>query len=205
MNQHEIVEHHQTCNAAKKQEGSMIHRIMSKLFSPFKEELIDYTGKGLTELNGQQKLLSGNWKDLLINGQAFLGANSKVTTFRKILVVNGNLQAQNCHFDLLDVRGSFKVNDCVLKLKGIFFGNGQMKSCTTKDLHLKSPGGHLVIKNSTVDGDVTYSAMGHMFGGLTLDNAIVSGHVITTKEDRNKVQVINSPGSIKFKEVEKTN
>ncbi len=177
----------------------MIKWFLNRFFGYFPSWLVDYSGMGLSELNGQQKLVSGSWKDLLINGQALLGNGKDLTMFQNIVVVNGELKADGCLFDLLDVRGNFRVRKSICEKKAMFFGSGVIEECNMSEVDLRIVGGKVVLRNCKVRGDIVFSSGKSFFSRLVLDNCSVSGLVWI--KDQKKVRIVNCTEEIRFGEV----
>ncbi len=191
---HSFLKQRVSANASK--EVCMVTRVgayLNQLTQHFYKGMADYSHLKLTEFNGTQILRNGIWRNLKLNGQATLGdVGEPRTFFEGIVVANGKLIGVNCKFDLLDARGEFDLWDCLFKEKGIFWGFGVMKKCQAPALEFSSSGGKFAVVDSTINGDIRYSSMGHVGGELSLENTKVEGRIFTPKGDARKVKV-NGP------------
>lgn len=169
-------------------------------FFRFPRTLRDYSLHNLTQVNGMQQVKSGRWSNIEFSGQAFLGTKEgERTFFSGVIVANGDLIAENCDFETLDVRGSFKIHNCSMR-QGWFCGRGEIQSLQADTLHITAPGGNTAVKHSKIFENLYFRTMGYRRGSLTLDNTVVSGHVITDPGASKRVRVINNPTPVSIKE-----
>ena len=142
-------------------------------FSTFSQNrTTNFSNKSLAIINGAFNQSGIPMSNLLVNGNANLGAQAKETIFSKIFVVNGNLNSQHTTFETLEVNGNSKLDSCTISDKGEFLGNAEFTGCTVSTLDLR--GKDFTLQNSTVTGDIVVSSiMGK--GKLILDNTTVRG------------------------------
>lgn len=172
----------------------MIFKFIKQLLRRHTDGLKSYSG--LAKFNGQSTLSGGHvCRNIEINGQADL---SQGAIFKDVLLVNGDLNARDCTFDILDTRGSFKVVDCLIKKWGLFYGSGSIEGGVASGLKLRSPG-KIVIQNMHIKGDIEYTSDGYSFAKLILRNTKVDGSILADTSDRTKVKFLDGSTRAPFK------
>ena len=185
---------HHEVSITNKEEKPMLSRIISFICKHPREGLQTYPG--LTRFNGQAIFSNEKvWSNIEVNGQAMLSGGAK---FKDVLLVNGEMNADDCTFDVLDVRGSFKVNKAVINNQGFFYGSGKIQNSQIACLGLRSPG-KIVLENTHVKGDLEYTSDGYRSSRLVLDNTTIDGVIFADESDREKVRFMNGSPVVPFK------
>lgn len=130
--------------------------------------------KKLSMMNGSISLSNLRLNNVMINGTANLGKESKETIFSDVLVANGNLIAQHSSFDILEVNGNSELELCTILKLGEFFGNALLKNCQFNNLILS--GKNFNIINSIITGNIRIQSI-YGKAQLILENTIIQGNI----------------------------